>query len=175
MPRRVSIPIWSTTTFPTIPLRDFPRMHDEAGDRGFRRSSRFKPKRGRKCYAETESDISGSGRPGNCGCNRCSREQQLHRGGRRRTSRDRSGISDLVGMTLYYKINQWCTFGLEPIYYGSRAVPELDKFGTIGQTRHAFGRTRASSSDLFSHSSDLFNSQAWLWRSTPITRIRLCR
>jgi hypothetical protein len=39
--------------------------------------------------------------------------------------------SQFVGATLYYKINQWCTFGIEPIHYNSRAVPELGKFWTI--------------------------------------------
>jgi hypothetical protein len=39
--------------------------------------------------------------------------------------------SEFVGVTLYYKINQWCTFGLEPTHYGSRTVPELGKFWTI--------------------------------------------
>jgi hypothetical protein len=39
--------------------------------------------------------------------------------------------SEFVGATLYYKINQWCTFGLEPTHYGSRAIPELSKFWII--------------------------------------------
>jgi hypothetical protein len=39
--------------------------------------------------------------------------------------------SEFIGATLYYKINQWCTFGLEPTHYGSRAIPELGKFWTI--------------------------------------------
>jgi hypothetical protein len=39
--------------------------------------------------------------------------------------------SQFVGATLYYKINQWCTFGIEPTHYSSRAVPELGKFWTI--------------------------------------------
>jgi hypothetical protein len=39
--------------------------------------------------------------------------------------------SRFIGATLYYKINQWCTFGLEPTHYSSRAVPELGKFWTI--------------------------------------------
>jgi hypothetical protein len=39
--------------------------------------------------------------------------------------------SEFIGMTLYYKINQWCTFGLEPTHYGSRAVPELGKFWMV--------------------------------------------
>jgi hypothetical protein len=39
--------------------------------------------------------------------------------------------SDFFGATLYYKINQWCTFGLEPTHYSSRAIPELGKFWTI--------------------------------------------
>jgi len=36
-----------------------------------------------------------------------------------------------IGTTLYYKINQWCAFGLEPTHYSSRAVPELGKFWII--------------------------------------------
>jgi hypothetical protein len=39
--------------------------------------------------------------------------------------------SKFIGATLYYKINQWCTFGLEPTHYSSRAVPELGNFWTI--------------------------------------------
>jgi hypothetical protein len=39
--------------------------------------------------------------------------------------------SRFVGVTMYYKINQWCTFGLEPTHYSSRAIPELGKFWTI--------------------------------------------
>jgi hypothetical protein len=39
--------------------------------------------------------------------------------------------SQFIGATLYYKINQWCTFGVEPTHYSSRAVPELGKFWTI--------------------------------------------
>ncbi len=39
--------------------------------------------------------------------------------------------SNFIGATLYYKINQWCTFGLEPTHYSSRAIPELGKFWTI--------------------------------------------
>jgi len=42
--------------------------------------------------------------------------------------------SDFIGATLYYKINQWCTFGLEPTHYSSRAIPELGKFWTIAAT-----------------------------------------
>ena len=42
--------------------------------------------------------------------------------------------SEFVGMTLYYKINQWCTFGLEPTHYGSRAIPELGNFWIIAAT-----------------------------------------
>ncbi len=39
--------------------------------------------------------------------------------------------SEFIGATLYYKINQWATFGLEPTHYSSRAIPELGKFWTI--------------------------------------------
>lgn len=39
--------------------------------------------------------------------------------------------SYFIGGTLYYKINQWCTIGLEPTHYSSRAVPELGSFWTI--------------------------------------------
>jgi hypothetical protein len=39
--------------------------------------------------------------------------------------------SQFIGATLYYKINQWCAFGLEPTHYSSRAIPELGKFWTI--------------------------------------------
>ena len=39
--------------------------------------------------------------------------------------------SEFVGGTLYYKINQWCTFGFEQTHYGSRAVPELGNFWTV--------------------------------------------
>ena len=39
--------------------------------------------------------------------------------------------SEFIGATLYYKINQWCAFGLEPTHYGSHAIPELGKFWTI--------------------------------------------
>ena len=39
--------------------------------------------------------------------------------------------SQFIGATLYYKINQWCSFGLEPTHYSSRAIPELGKFWTI--------------------------------------------
>jgi hypothetical protein len=39
--------------------------------------------------------------------------------------------SEFIGATLYYKINQWCAFGLEPTHYGSRAIPELGKFWII--------------------------------------------
>jgi hypothetical protein len=39
--------------------------------------------------------------------------------------------SYFVGATLYYKINQWCTFGFEPTHYSSRAIPELGRFWTI--------------------------------------------
>jgi len=39
--------------------------------------------------------------------------------------------SQFIGATLYYKINQWCTFGLEPTHYSSRAIPELGNFWTI--------------------------------------------
>ncbi|MGA3136499.1 MAG: hypothetical protein ABSC88_10960 [Terracidiphilus sp.] len=39
--------------------------------------------------------------------------------------------SEFIGATLYYKINQWCVFGLEPTHYGSRAIPELGNFWTI--------------------------------------------
>ena len=42
--------------------------------------------------------------------------------------------SDFVGATLYYKINQWCTFGFEPTHYSSRTIPELGKFWTIAGT-----------------------------------------
>ena len=42
--------------------------------------------------------------------------------------------SRFIGATLYYKINQWCTFGLEPTHYSSRAVPELGKFWIIAAT-----------------------------------------
>jgi hypothetical protein len=42
--------------------------------------------------------------------------------------------SDFVGATLYYKINQWCTFGFEQTHYSSRTVPELGKFWTIAGT-----------------------------------------
>ncbi len=42
--------------------------------------------------------------------------------------------SEFVGTTLYYKINQWCTFGYEQTHYGSRAIPELGKFWTIAAT-----------------------------------------
>ena len=42
--------------------------------------------------------------------------------------------SDFVGATLYYKINQWCTFGFEPTHYSSRAIPELGKFWTMAGT-----------------------------------------
>jgi hypothetical protein len=42
--------------------------------------------------------------------------------------------SEFVGATLYYKINQWCTFGFEPTHYSSRAIPELGKFWTIAGT-----------------------------------------
>jgi hypothetical protein len=42
--------------------------------------------------------------------------------------------SEFVGATLYYKINQYCTFGLEPTHYSSRAIPELGKFWTIAAT-----------------------------------------
>ncbi len=41
---------------------------------------------------------------------------------------------EFIGATLYYKINQWCTFGLEPTHYGSRAIPELGKFWIIAAT-----------------------------------------
>jgi hypothetical protein len=41
---------------------------------------------------------------------------------------------EFVGATLYYKINQWCAFGLEPTHYSSRAVPELGKFWAIAAT-----------------------------------------
>jgi hypothetical protein len=34
----------------------------------------------------------------------------------------------MAAATLYYKLNQWCTFGIEESYYGTRTVPEL---GTI--------------------------------------------
>jgi hypothetical protein len=39
--------------------------------------------------------------------------------------------SYVVGATLYYKINQWCTFGFEPTHYSSRAIPELGNFWII--------------------------------------------
>jgi hypothetical protein len=39
--------------------------------------------------------------------------------------------SQFIGATLYYKINQWCTFGLEPTHYSSRAIPELGNFWII--------------------------------------------
>lgn len=39
--------------------------------------------------------------------------------------------SRFIGATLYYKLNQWCTLGLEPTHYSSRAIPELGKFWTI--------------------------------------------
>jgi len=42
--------------------------------------------------------------------------------------------SEFIGATLYYKINQWCAFGLEPTHYGSRAIPELGKFWIIAAT-----------------------------------------
>ncbi len=34
----------------------------------------------------------------------------------------------MAAATLYYKLNQWCTFGFEQSYYGTRTVPDL---GTI--------------------------------------------
>lgn len=40
--------------------------------------------------------------------------------------------SAFVGGSLYYKLNQWCTFAFEQSHYGSRAVPELGAFWTIG-------------------------------------------
>jgi hypothetical protein len=42
--------------------------------------------------------------------------------------------SYFIGATLYYKINQWCTFGLEPTHYSSRAIPELGNFWIIAAT-----------------------------------------
>jgi hypothetical protein len=42
--------------------------------------------------------------------------------------------SQFIGATLYYKINQWATFGVEPTHYSSRAIPELGKFWTIAGT-----------------------------------------
>jgi hypothetical protein len=42
--------------------------------------------------------------------------------------------SQFIGATLYYKINQWATFGVEPTHYSSRAIPELGNFWTIGGT-----------------------------------------
>jgi len=55
--------------------------------------------------------------------------------------------SQFVGATLYYKINQWCTFGIEPTHYSSRAVPELGKFWTIAAARPVSGRTSELSLD----------------------------
>ena len=34
----------------------------------------------------------------------------------------------MAAATLYYKLNQWCTFGFEQSYYATRTVPDL---GTI--------------------------------------------
>ncbi len=42
--------------------------------------------------------------------------------------------SQFAGATLYYKINQWCTFGVEPTHYSSRAIPELGKFWIVAGT-----------------------------------------
>jgi hypothetical protein len=42
--------------------------------------------------------------------------------------------SQFIGATLYYRINQWATFGVEPTHYSSRAIPELGQFWTIGGT-----------------------------------------
>jgi hypothetical protein len=39
--------------------------------------------------------------------------------------------SQFIGATLYYKINRWAAFGVEPTHYSSRAIPELGKFWTI--------------------------------------------
>ncbi len=39
--------------------------------------------------------------------------------------------SEFIGGTLYYKINQWCSFAFEQTHYGSRVVPELGGFWTI--------------------------------------------
>jgi hypothetical protein len=39
--------------------------------------------------------------------------------------------SEFVGATLYYKINHWATFGVEPTHYSSRAIPELGNFWMI--------------------------------------------
>jgi outer membrane protein OmpA-like peptidoglycan-associated protein len=40
--------------------------------------------------------------------------------------------SRFIGATLYYKINQWASFGVEPTHYSSRAIPELGNFWIIG-------------------------------------------
>jgi hypothetical protein len=39
--------------------------------------------------------------------------------------------SKFIGATLYYKINRWATFGVEPTHYSSRAIPELGNVWTI--------------------------------------------
>jgi hypothetical protein len=39
--------------------------------------------------------------------------------------------SRFIGATLYYRINQWATFGVEPTHYSSRAIPELGNFWII--------------------------------------------
>jgi hypothetical protein len=42
--------------------------------------------------------------------------------------------SKFIGATLYYRINQWCTFGFDTTHYSSRTIPELGKFWTIAGT-----------------------------------------
>jgi hypothetical protein len=39
--------------------------------------------------------------------------------------------SRFIGATLYYRINRWAMFGVEPTHYSSRAIPELGKFWII--------------------------------------------
>jgi hypothetical protein len=58
--------------------------------------------------------------------------------------------SEWVGATLYYKVNQWCTFAFEQSHYGSRAIPELGGFWTIsGQTSRIWQNQREEFGPVF--------------------------